>query len=123
MKRINPIPDSATHEECKDVALTLDFPGEITEHVIEQVVFAYAENREFLDLRDLKKHLRYVFGKRIGRIREKTNYRVRLDVDFNRQITDRIVHRHCAQIDLPFAPVTMLKRINPLTDLVLNRTE
>ena len=111
MKRINSIPDSPTRDECKDVALTLDFPGEITEQVIEQVVFAYVENREFLDLRDLKKHLRYVFGKRIGQIREKTKYRVRLNVDFTCQIADQLFHRYSARIERPFAPVTMLRRV------------
>jgi hypothetical protein len=49
MKRINYISDSLTLDQCKNIALTLDYPREITEHVIERVVFAYVENREFLD--------------------------------------------------------------------------
>ena len=62
--------DLPTIKECKEVVLELDFPGEITESTIERVVGTFLEGRDLLpDLRALKKYIRYVFGKRIGRIR------------------------------------------------------
>jgi hypothetical protein len=55
-KECNAIPDSPT-DECKEVLIELDFPGDISEADITRVVTSFLEGRDLLpDLLALKKH-------------------------------------------------------------------
>jgi hypothetical protein len=109
------VPDFPTYDQCKDVALTLDFPGEITESDIERVVMTFLESRDLLpDLLGLKKHIRYVFGKRIGRIQDTARRSVvGFTVYFNRYAEPaKNRDRAWVIIDLPYRPIRMFKRIS-----------
>ena len=109
----NTNPDLPTIEECREVVLELDFPGEITESTIERVVGTFLEGRDLLpDLRALKKYIRYVFGKRIGRIRHTVRHSfIWMEVDFSPHAEPTGNRwRDCAVIELPYQPVTMFKR-------------
>ena len=119
-KRSSHILDEPTYDQCKDVALTLDFPGEITETDIERAVTTFLEGRDLLpDLLALKKHIRYVYGKRIVRIRDTVrNSGVRFSVQFNRYAEPE--KNRCpawVDLDLPYRPVRMFQRLS----LAVNR--
>jgi hypothetical protein len=109
------IPDSPTFEECKDVILGLHFPGDIREKDIERNVTTFLESRDLLpDLLALKKHIRDVFCKRILRIRETVtrNSVIRFTVQFNPCAEPaRNSCQKWVEIDLPYVPVRMFRRI------------
>jgi hypothetical protein len=113
MKSSDHIPDFPTYDQCKDVALTLDFPGEITQSDIERVVMTFLERHDLLsDLRGLKKYIRYVFGKRIGRIQHTVRFSIiRFTVYFKRYAEpSKNRNLDCVEMDLPYRQVRMFKR-------------
>lgn len=107
--------DSLSVDECKEMALKLDFPGEIKEALIKRVVEGFLNERDLLaDFKPLKKHIRYVFGKRVTRMRNVVRRgTLWLEIWYypEPQRRSAIVF----EIELPYRTVEMFKRMQPHT--------